>query len=67
MAKYKIYKFAGEWHLYDNITPDWRVLLFSSKVLPTVVRYMDADASGDYRTCYHLKMASAMLCRGFGP
>lgn len=65
MAKYRIYKFAGEWHLYDQYADNWRVLLFSNRNLQTVVKYMDADAGGDYRACYDMRMASAMLCRGF--
>jgi hypothetical protein len=65
MAKYKIYKFAQEWHLYDQITVGWRVLLFSSERFPRVVKYMDADARGDYGTCYDMKMAAAILGGGF--
>lgn len=64
--KYRLVKFAGEWHLYDkHIQTNWETLLFSNENLQIVVKYMDADAADDRSLCNFLRFSSARLCKGF--
>lgn len=64
--KYRLLKFGGEWNLYEkHINSNWETLLFSSKERDTVIKYMDADARGDWSLCNFLRFSAARLCKGF--
>lgn len=64
--KYRLVKFGGDWLLYEkHISSTWEILLFTARERDQVIKYMDADARGDDRTCYALKHAAALMRRGF--